>query len=211
MESLKAFLKNVFETCYYKIKDSALFNTLLEKYEHLDLNQQKWISKICAALILLLILSLPLSFLFKSIKAGSEFKEKKQLIYGLIQKESQNFFSQGMSRQRFNSELSRILDNLSLSSNSEVKVSAFYFPPSHLPPYLKGLKYEGKQVSISGLNIEEVLEIAKQLSSLDASVKMVQLKINELSENQKYYSSVYSLIHFMDPKNPSSTAFKKST
>ncbi len=199
MESIKNLLKNIFEMVYDKIKDSALYNTLLEKYENLELPVQRGIKYSTAAVGILLIISLPLSVLKNSLDATKEFKEKKQLIFDLIKNESSQFVIQGLSPSEFDKQISFIINRLSLSADHKVQMSSYYFSKKLLPIHLRFLNYSGKQVKISGINIEEVIDIGQLLSNIDPSVKLVHLKITELKDQGNYFSATYSLLHFHEP------------
>ncbi len=199
MESIKNLLKNIFETAYDKIKDSSLYNTLLEKYENLDLPVQKGIHYSLSAAGILLAASLPLSVLNNSLNATKEFKEKKQLIFDLIKNESSQFVVRGLSPSEFDEQISLILNRFSLSSDRKTQMSSYYFSKKLLPARFRSLNYSGKQIKISGVNIEEIMEIGLLLSNIDPSVKLVHLKIVELKNQNNYFSASYSLLHFHEP------------
>lgn len=199
MELIKNLLKNIFELVYDKIKDSTVYNTLLEKYDHLDLNVQKGIKYSAAVLGLALTASLPLSVLKNSLNATNEFKEKKQLIFDLIKSESSPFVIQGLNPSDFDRKISQIIDRLSLSAEQKTQVSSYYFSKKLLPKNLRTLNYSGKQIKISGINIEEVMDIGQQLSRINPSVKIVHLKITELKDRRNYFLAVYSVLHFHEP------------
>ena len=199
MEFIKNLLKNIFELVYDKIKDSTLYNTLLEKYDHLDLHVQKGIKYSASAIGILLIVSLPLSILKHSLDMAHEFKAKKQLIFDLIKNEASQFAVQGMNSQEFNRKISQTIDGLDLSADQKVQISSYYFSKKLLPKNLRALNYSGKQIKIIGINIEEVMDIGKRLSQINLSVKLVHLKVIELKDRKNYFSAVYSVLHFHEP------------
>ena len=210
MEFIKNLLKNIFELVYDKIKDSAFYNTLLEKYDNLDLPAQRGIKYCASAVGILLVVSLPFSILKNSLNAESEFKEKKQLVFDLIKSESSQFVIQGLSASEFDRKMSQIIDQLSLSADQEAEVSSYYFSKKLLPANLRSLNYSGKQVKVSGINIEEVMDIGKLLSHIDPSVRLVHLKITELKDRKNYFSAVYSVLHFHEPHSSTPITPKKN-
>lgn len=199
MESIKNLLKNIFETVYDKIKDSSLYNILLEKYENLELRVQRGIKYSASTLGALLVISIPLSLLKNSLDATNEFKEKKQLIFDLIKSESSQFVVQGMSSSEFDRQISNIIDRLALSADHKAQIFPYYFSKKLLPKRLKTLGYSGKQLKISGLNIEEVIDIGQLLINIDPSVRLVHLKVIEMKDKENYFSATYSLLHFHEP------------
>ena len=200
MEFIKNLLKNIFELVYDKIKDSTIYNTLLEKYDHLDLPAQKGIKYSVSALGLLLIASLPLSILKNSLNATNEFKAKKQLIFDLIKSESSQFVMQGLTPSEFDRKISQIIDRQASPAEQKAQVSSYYFAKKLLPKNLRSLNYSGKQIKISGINIDEVMDIGQQLSRINSSVKVVHLKITELKDRKNYFLAVYSVLHFHEPQ-----------
>ena len=201
MESIKNLLKNIFETLYDKIKDSSFYNTLLEKYDNLDLSVQRGIKYSVAALGVLLVISVPLSILKNSLDATKEFKEKKQLIFDLIKSESSQFVVQGLRSSEFDQKVSYITERLNLSADHKVQISSYYFSKQLLPKNLRTLSYTGKQIKISGINIEEVIDIGQLLNNIDPSVKLVHLKITEIKGQDNYFSATYSVLHFQEPNS----------
>lgn len=201
MESIKNLLKNIFESVYDKIKDSAVYNTLLEKYYNLELPMQRGIKYSFTALVVLLIVSLPFSILKDSLNATKEFKEKKQLIFDLIKSESSQLVVQGLSSSEFDRKVSQVTEMLNLSVDHKVQVSSYYFSKQLLPKNLRTLKYTGKQIKISGINIEEVMDIGQLFGSIDPSVKLMHLKITEIKDQKNYFSATYSILHFQEPNS----------
>ena len=208
MESIKNLLKNIFEAVYDKIKDSAVYNTLLEKYDNLEPPVQKGIKYFASALGILLVVSFPLSILKGSLDATKEFKEKKQLIFDLIKSESSQFIVQGMNSSELDRQVSFIIDRLALSSDHKMQISPYYFSKKLLPKHLRSLNYSGKQVKISSINIEEVIDIGQLLSSIDPSIRLVHLKITEMKDQKNYFSATYSLLHFHTPSTKAPTKKK---
>jgi len=133
MESIKNLLKNIFEAVYDRIKDSAVYNTLLEKYYNLNPPIQKGIKYSVAISGALLIISLPLSILTDSLNATKEFKEKKQLIFDLIKNESSQFVVQGLSSSEFDNKISHITQRLNLSSEHKAQIYSYYYSKQRLP------------------------------------------------------------------------------
>ncbi|MDE0151195.1 MAG: hypothetical protein OXK80_01695 [Bdellovibrionales bacterium] len=201
MESIKNLLKNIFEAVYDKIKDSAVYNTLLEKYYNLELPVQRGMKYSFTALMALLVVSLPLSILKDSLDATKEFKEKKQLIFDLIKSESNQFVVQGLNSSDFDRKVSQITERLNLSADHKVQISSYYFSKQLLPKHLRTLSYTGKQIKISGINIEEVMDIGQLLNNIDPSVKLMHLKITEIEGQENYFSATYSILHFQEPNS----------
>lgn len=202
MESIKNLLKNIFEIVYDKVKDSALYNTLLEKYDNLELPVQRGIKYSFLALGILLVVSLPLSILKNSLDATKEFTEKKQLIFDLIKSESNQFVVQGLRPSELDQKISYLTERLNLSADNKVQISSYYFSKQLLPRNLRKLNYTGKQIKITGINIEEVIDIGQLLNNIDPSVKLVHLKITEIKGQDNYFSATYSILHFQEPNSP---------
>lgn len=201
INKIKDFLNNLFESINYKIKDSVIFNTLIEKYDHLEIHYQKWIKISALIIFILIILAFPFSIFISSIQSIHEFKNKKYLTLKLIQSESQNISNQEFFELELDKEISKITNHLD---------STQIYPLNSRPvlsPKLRSLKYSGKKIEIHGINIKEVIEIGQKLNSISPSVKLIQFTIKELEDKSNYFKANYTLIHFHTP-NPSQPIIK---
>ena len=200
LKSYRNVLKSYFESIYYKVKESSIYNICLEKYENLDIHYQKWIQISTSSTLLLLILSIPISILFTSLKTTTEFKTKKNLVFDILKKDSPVAFSEFSSSQ-LESRISVILSQF----NSKQKEAPKITPLSksiQLEPSLKKLSYSGKNITIKNINIKEAIDIGSRLDQISPAVKLVQFKITESKTANNYFTATFSLVHFHAPKKP---------
>lgn len=209
LESSKNLLKDCFEIIYYKITDSAVYNICLEKYESLDIHHQKWIQFTVFLGAFSFLLFIPASILWSSLGLTKEFKVKKQLIFSLLQKDPQ-FASMSLSPSEFNSRISMIVSQFKSSPKEDVQIKPL--SGAALIPYqLKKLKYFGKLIQVNNVNVEDAVKIGSLLEKIAPSVKLIQLKLTESSDEDNYFNVVFSLIYFHTPQSKKiSPILKKS-
>ena len=197
LEHYKNLLKSSFESLYYKVTESSLYNICLEKYENLDTHYQKWVQFSLFSGFLLFILYMPASTFLTSLKKTKEFKTKKNLIFNLLQKDSQTAFSE-LSSNQLDTRISSILSQFQ-SVQEPPRITALS-RSIQLEPSLKKLKYTGKNIIIKNINVKTVLDIGMHLDQLSPAVKLMKLTMIESKTNKNYFTAVFSVVHFKAPK-----------
>ena len=205
MESIKNFLKQISEFLYYKIKDSAFYNILIEKYENLDPYYQKWIKEGFIFLSGLLVTILIFSIFFSSAHKSEEFKVKKTLVNQMIQIPVSIGISAPITAIQWNEKINQLIDDLSLSDDQIVKIAPYRPSQSKIPQSLKSLTHIGKKIQIEGLNIQEIMDIGYALDQMDSSVKLTQLQIEQVSFITHYFKATYFVFLFFNPSSRKST------
>ena len=197
LENYKNLFKSNLDSLYEKVTESALYNICLEKYENLDTSRQKWIRFSLFSGCLLCIFYIPASSFLTSLKTARDFKTKKNLIFSLLQKDSQTAFSE-LSPSQFESRISAIVSQFKTAQESP-KITTL--PRSiQLEPSLKKLKYSGKKITIKNINVKTVLDIGLRLDQISPSVKLMKLTMTESKTEKNYFTAVFSLVHFQAPK-----------
>ena len=199
MESIKDIIKQVLESLYYKIKDSTVYNTLLEKYENLDQHHQRWIKKGVFAFIGLALATFFLTVFFSSIQKTEEFKIKKNLVNQMIQNPVSVGIKNSLTAIAWNEKINRWIDELSLSSEQSVKVSPYHPSQTQILEEFKDLTHIGKKIQIEGLNIQEVVDIGYTLDQMDSSVKLIRLQIEQTPFLSRYFKATYFVFLFFNP------------
>ena len=211
LDSLKDFLNNLFENIIYRIKNSVVFNILIEKYEQMDIHHQIWIRTALWGLAGLMVLFIPLLFFMSSMKSVKDFKIKKHLISHLLKSQTSSFSTQDVSDVQWEKKISSIIDQAVLSSSQTVDISPLKSRPQ-LPRQLISLKYSSKQVKINGVNIKTVVELGQKLGAIAPSIRLVSLKLKEMPDRNNFFHVTYGLIRFHSPdeKTPNIKPIKKS-
>ena len=196
-DPIKDFLNNLVEKIGSKIKDSALFNTLLEKYEHLDRVHQQWIKNLTLSLLGLFVLALPFSIFISSTQTIKDFKNKKELVLKLVKLEPSSPLSGTLTPMELDQKLSSITDE---TAPDEISISPFS-GVINLPKELANLRHTSKKIEIKGVNIQKVVTFGQKLETLSPSVRVVRLHIEEMKENNNYFKASYTLVHFHPPSS----------
>ena len=197
LEYYKNLLKSTLDSLYDKVTESAFYNICLEKYENLDTSRQKWVQFALFAGFLLFIFYIPASYFLSSLKTTNKIKTKKNLIFNLLQKDSQTAFSE-MSPSQLESRISAIVSQFK-TAQEPPKITTL--PRSiQLEPSLKKLKYSGKNITIKNINVKTALDIGLRLDQISPSVKLMKLTMIESKTEKNHFTAVFSLMHFQAPK-----------
>ena len=186
-EIFKKQLDQFWDNFQNKLYESHLFNLLKEKYESLNLIQQKTIKYLMGFLLLFLILILPFLYLSSSFSYWNEFKVKYQL-------------SQRLLNLRANPTILQ-----SSHSSSAIKLSIERMIKKYRPEgYSLENKSGGKrspiqteifEIKVNHLNIKQVIQLGTDLNTL-SSVRLESLQIKESDKYSNHYDTVYEAHHY---------------
>lgn len=194
LDSIQNTLLILTEKIVDKITSSHLYNKLIEKYHHLPASGQRWILISLSSSVVILLLSFPVSMLIQSKNLMQDFKEKKQITLALIKKPLSSLNPSFLSPGVFNEQVSSLVKSLDLSPSQPVKIRSAKSPSFSKP--LSKLSSLSKSIDISGLNIQEIIEVAHKIESLAPSIKVHRLNIKELKDKENYYRAIYTIVFF---------------
>ena len=198
MTAIKFFFKQIFEILYHKIKDSVFYNTLVEKHENLDLQQQKWIKQGLLTTLFIIVTLIPASFVWSSIQKSNEFKTKHNLVNRMLQTSTSSQSNSSLSAPQWNEKINQLTQEL--SSERNIRITPYTPSASQIPSAVRELTYVGKKIQIENSNIQEVVDIGYALNQMDSSVKLIQLKVEKNSLEDHYFKATYFLFLFFNPK-----------
>lgn len=193
-DDLKDRIKNSVQNLLEKIQESSLYLQLRDRYENLSPAGQKITLWSSVALFVLILVSLPLKNFNTSRESVSEFQERRDLIRQLYKVTQEASSSPNIPpapdvtalRSRIQSELQ--LAQLLPEQINEADVN---MEPSNLIPekWLEAII----KVSLSKLNLRQIVDLGYQLSSLSPAVKMKDLDMHANPTDTRYYDVVYKL------------------
>lgn len=209
LEDLKDQIKEEFSRIAGEIQDSSTYNTLREQFETLPSHIQKLIISGGAAIVVLIILSIPLSFLSSAGTYMSEFEEKRSLSQELIQvsSEVQNAprMPEGLSASQMQTRLTSRLNQFNLVQEQMAGISPINAAQAgSLAP--SGLQQEGVQVQLKKLNLKQMVDIGAMLQTTHPSIKMTGLSVQANPEDERYMDVVYRLVSYGPQPEPQEDA-----
>jgi hypothetical protein len=200
-DDLKEKLLSIYHKVWDKIQESATYIQLRDRYESLPPLQQKFVLIGVGVLIGAIILSIPYGNLSKSGEHVTEFEEKRQLIRDLLK----------VSREA--SDVPNIppapnMDSLKASIESEIQNAHLVpeqiggvAPLTEVSPLVPAnLTQGGYQVTLSKLNLNQIINIGYQLQSISSSVKLKDIMVSANGEDPRYFDIVYKLIALAVPE-----------
>ena len=187
-EILKKRLEQFWENFQDKLHESHLFNLLKEKYESLNITQQKAIKYITGIALLLLVLVMPLFYLTSSLSYWNEFKIKYQL--------SQRLLKLRTNPTAFHSTRS----SASIKQAMEKLIKKYRAEGYSLKNKSKGnrksqVKTEVFEIKVNHLNIKQVIQLGTELNVLP-SVRLESLQIRESAQYANHYDTIYEAHHY---------------
>lgn len=212
MNSLEDLMDRISElgsTIWSRLEENSAFNTLREKFETLSSSVQRLVTIGAISLVILLIVSIPLSGLFGSSSYVGEFEEKKDIIERLLAAEQSmkqgSPLPEGLTSPALQARVRNRLQMFRLIEGQGPTLAPLGDKPAgSLAPNI--LEQAGLEVNLKGLNLKQTLDIGNALESLDASVKVLGLTVTASTQFPKYYDVIYKIVSFSFPKTETGNA-----
>ncbi len=203
LDDLLDRLNELGSTIWSRLEENSTFNTLREKFEALSSSAQKLMIIGAMSLLILLIVSIPLTSLLSTSSYVSEFEEKKDLIERLLVAEQSakqgSPLPPGLSSADLQGQVRNRLQMFRLVEGQGPTLTPLNNKPAgKLAPEI--IEQAGVLVTLKGLNLKQTINIGKAMESLHASVKMLGLDIQASSQFPKYYDVVFRLVSFSFPQ-----------
>lgn len=196
-------IKDRFKEAWSKAQESSAYQQAMEKYEDLPSPQQKMIRIGGGILIILFILSPPVSSYLSSQEMIQEFERKREVTRELLQvvRDASNspnippapdLFS---LQTRFQQELQadRLLPEqiYSIQSDSE---SGKIIP--------KKLSLGALSVNLKNLNLRQIIDIGYRLATVAPTIKMTELEMTASTDKPGYFHFNSKLVSLKTPPPP---------
>ena len=172
-----------------RFSESNTFNVLKEKYQSLNLRQQKIIKYLFVFVIFVSVVYLPMSYLFSSVSSWTDFKQKYILALDLLQvrnKRSSFFY---LSEEDLQIKINRMIGKYSVD-DFEVVASNQAFPKA------KSIRQVNFSVDLKNLNIKQAVKLGTELNALP-QMRLSEISLEESVEYPKHYDIAYKLEAFV--------------
>jgi hypothetical protein len=188
-----------------RVEESAAWSQLMERYQGLTPNVQKLSLAGAGALGALLLFMFPWIFFSSSQTSLMEFEDKKQLIRDLYRyshaASTLPMAPIPVSAGDLHNAIQSVLGNQSPSLLPEQTVAITDFDNSKAKSaaLAQGLTQNGVMVSLSRLNVDQLVKIGSQLQDLRPTVKMVGLKVQATAADPHYFDVTFKMVAFSLP------------
>jgi len=196
-------IKDRFKVIWDKAQESSVYQQAMEKYEDLPSAQQRMIRIGGSILIVLFILSPPVSTYLSSQDIIQEFERKREVTRELLQVVRDSANSPNIPpapdlftlQTRFQQDLQtdRLLPEqiYSIQSDSD---SGKIIP--------KKLSLGALSVNLKNLNLRQIIDIAYRLATVAPTIKMTELEMNASPDKPGYFNFYSKLVSLKTPPPP---------
>lgn len=203
IEDLKDNLKSQLSQTWSRIEDSSFYNQMRDRFENLSPSAQKLTLMATGALIALIVISIPWSYYSTSTDYVTTYEEKRALIRELLKVTRESSEVPDLPPAppadilRNNIENQLRMANLLPEQMKGIEVIA---AETSLIP--KALLESGLRVSLSKLNLRQIIDIGYNLQSISPSLKMNDMNITANPEEASYFDVEYKLVSLAVPQAP---------
>jgi hypothetical protein len=197
-------IKDRAKTTWDKVQESPTYQQAMEKYEDLPAPQQRLIRYGGSFLLILFLLSPPISTLLSSQEAVDEFNRKRDLTRELLRVVRD-------SSKAPNIPQAPTLDSLQARFQQEFVQRDKLLPEQIL--YIQASRESGRiipdalsigslSVSLKDLNLRQILDVGYRLATVSPSVKMTDLDITASIEKPGYFNFTSKIVALKAPELP---------
>jgi len=209
LEDLLDRIKESMAQLWSRVEENSTYNTVRENFETLPSSTQKLLKAGGILLLLVGLFAIPISNILGASSYVSEFDQKRELVEDLIK---------ASADQQKGSPLPPGLNSQALQSRVQSKVTSMRLMESQGPTITplgdkaagnlapKAVTQTGVAVDFQGLNLSQVLDVGARLEALDASVKMMGMKVQPSQKFKNYYDATFQLVSFSLPVSPAPAA-----
>lgn len=197
MEGLKDSLRDQWKAISGRIRESDAYSQLNDRYNSLSPAGQK-LSLIGGSLVaFLIVMALPYSFYAASQSSVEEFEIKRSLVRELFRVNREASSLPPAPAPISSGELQNIArGSLNVARLQPDQISSVTELPANLPGIAKTIEQTGVMVSLSKLNLKQIVDVGHSLQSMQGTARMTGLEIKASVADSKYYDVVYKIISF---------------
>jgi hypothetical protein len=202
IDDLKDQLRERGQALWERVQESSTYNNLREKYESSPPLVQRAMIGGLIALVLLLLASIPYSYLDSASQHVADFEDHRTLIRQLLKavrsSQEQSPFPSGPTAAIIKPQIENALKGANLIPDQIAGIDeAPILGAENLVP--KTIQQAGISVRVKKLNLRQVVDIGYDLNRLHAAIKLVNIEVREVATMKNYYDVDYGLISFIIP------------
>lgn len=202
LDDIKEQLKASWQNVWQKIQETPTYVQLQDRYQTLSPSSQKLARLMGVAAIILVLVLYPMSLFFTSQESIASFEEKRNLIRDLFktyrEASAQPNIPIPPPVESLKSSINSILSTADLTD--EQKGGVIDSSPSDGSIIPRSLVNHVVEVSLSKLNIRQIVDIGVNIISISESVKMKDMSITAHAADTRYFDVVYKLYSLNVPE-----------
>lgn len=199
-EDFKERVAEQAKALWARLQELPLYLDTKERFDSLPARTQRWVLGGAGALILLIVLSFPLSFLWTSSENMDFFEEARTVTQELLTVEREAKTVSSLPRPPapavLKSSVQSLLQRAQLSPEQILPLEDLgsVQPASALP---QGVRAQGLKVRLAKLNLRQITDIGGQLETqLQRGVNIWSFAMQKNEEMPEYFDVEYDLVTF---------------
>ncbi len=196
-------IKDRLKIAWDKIQETSAYQQAMEKYEDLPSTQQRMIRLGGSIIVILFILSPPISTLLSSQEAVAEFERKREVTRDLLRivRDTSNLpnIPQAPDLFALQNRFQQELQNDKLMPEQILSIQANSDAGQIIP---KNLSLGALSVNLKNLNLRQVLDISYRIASVSPTVKMTDIELSASSDHPGYFDFVSKIVALKAPEPP---------
>lgn len=202
LDDIKDQLRDQANALWGRIQESSSFNSIKEQYEAWPLMLQRTAAFAAGVMIVLVVLSIPYSFIESASVAVDEFTEHRLLLRDLLRvgRASKDAppLPVGLSGDELTAQVQGMLGEFMLLTDQIGGVNALDKNPAQslAPPVIQ---QAGVAVTLKKLNLYQVIDIGFRLQNMSQGIKLTGLDMVANSDDNHYYDVTYRVVSFSLP------------
>lgn len=201
IEDLKDNLKSQFNQSWSRIQESSTYNQLLDRFENLSPSAQKLTLMGAGALLALIVISIPYSYYSQSTEHVMVYEDKRSLIRELLKVTRESSEVPDLPSAPSAEILKSNIENQLRSANllpEQMKSIEVITAETRLIP--RGLLEAGLKISLSKLNLRQIVDIGYNIQAVSPSVKMSDMNLIANAEDPRYFDVEMKLVTLAVPQ-----------
>jgi hypothetical protein len=204
-EDIKEQLSDRAQALWGRLQENSSFVQAMEQYQALPPNGQKAVVAGIGALFALILFLIPYSFYSSSASKIDDFEANKTLIEDLFAvRRDSNILKSAPARMEQNQLITLAQGRVSEAGIPPERVTVGAFDnkatghaSSVIPTSVQQL---GASVTVTMLNLTQLVDIGYALESISTGVKMVGMEAHAAAKDPRYFDVTYRLAHFSIPE-----------
>jgi hypothetical protein len=196
-EDVKDSAKESLKSAWGRIRETDAFLQINERYQSLSPNGQKGALAGAVLVGFLLIMAIPWSFYSASKLSVAEYEEKRDLVRDLFKTNREASALPPAPAPVSVSELQNIArQNLTTARLSAEQIVTVSESPANVAGIAKTIDQTGIAVSLTKLNLKQVIDIGNDLQNMQTTARMMGLEIKATAADPHYYDVIYKIVAF---------------
>jgi hypothetical protein len=199
IDDIKERMKSESTRLWEQIQGSTAFNQLKDRYENLTPTVQRLLIVGGIVIICGILISVPLTSYLSSNDEIETYETQRDLIHDLFKVQQDMQTTSGLTPVPGIDSLASKVDSQLHSSTlmpEQIRGVSVETIPANLPrEHIDG----AMKVSLTKLNLRQIVDIGHQIMSINPAIKMMDLSIEANFQEPKYFDVIYKFISLKIP------------